>query len=428
AALEMAWRAVVERHGALRLGFRWRGLAYPTQGIGAGVTAPWSVLDLRGEGAYARALRDLQERELRTTFDVERPPLHRLCVVRSPDGSLDLIWTYFSALLDGWSSVIVLRDLVAHYAAAVRGAPPPAPAPHFFDHLDRMAARDWSASEPFFREALAGYRPPPSIGRPPGGDDQERSTAALPSELRLLFEALGDKPFRTQGVGAKSARLSEADTARLGLAAARHGVAESTILQSAWAIALMREYGCDDILVGMVAANRPDYEAAVGKYTSMLPFRFRLGRPRPLGDWLRGNERYVLETLAHEGVPSERWVGAIGLERWQFPFESTFTFVNYVARAGGGGGDGPPRVTHCRQLDAGIPPAFGMVVIPGESHLARLEYNRAGGFDEARLEGLLDAFLDALARLSGSPAEADVASWLGGTLGARSFGVRLGLL
>ncbi len=69
-----------------------------------------------------------------------------------------------------------------------------------------------------------------------------------------------------------------------------------------------------------------------------------------------------------------------------------------------------------------------MVVIPGASHLVRLEYNRARDFEGARLDRLLATFLDAVRRLSIATGDETMEAALGAALGARSFGVPIALL
>lgn len=424
-----AWRRVVARHGALRLAFLWRGRPFPVQREAPSVTPEVHVFEHDpAQGIYAAFLRRTQEDELRTTFEMERPPLHRLALMTAPNGTFDVVWTYFSGLLDGWSSAIVIRDFVRFLRADVDGREVHlAAAPAYFDHLDAMAARDWSSSVAYLVDVLGDYRIPKPLGRPLGGSEDERATKTLEGDVKELFESLNERPFRTRGVGSKSARLSLAETSELAAATKRMGIAASTLLQSAWALTLMKEHGGHDVLIGMVAANRPDYEAAVGKYTSLLPFRYQAHRGVGLSDWLRANEGATHQILAHEGVPAALWTTALGFKPWEFPFASTFTYVNYGRRR-------PAvemsavEVRSSHQIDAGIPPMFGMVVIPGDETIIRLEYNQSVDLQDEHLQGIIDTFRLFVRLLARGSETAEVTNLLEDSAVARTFGVPLALV
>ena len=200
----------------------------------------------------------------------------------------------------------------------------------------------------------------------------------------------------------------------------------NTTLQAAWALRLMRELDTDDVLIGMVAANRVDFEHAIGKFTNLLPFRVRAsGAVVP---WLKAHQRHVLAVLEHESVPPHVWFSKLGLPVWQFPFEASFTYVNYGTSTTSARLPCGLEIVHSRQVDRGVPPAFGMVAIPGPTLRLRLEYNRACGFDHDRMERLYDGFVADLLAIVCAPEDASVEDLLDAQVGPRGMGVPLPLL
>ncbi|MYV65775.1 hypothetical protein GT043_07460, partial [Streptomyces sp. SID2131] len=74
-------------------------------------------------------------------FDLERPPLVRFTLVRTDEDRHRLLMTNHHILWDGWSSAVLLRELLAGYAELTGAAPRAAiaPAVPYRDHLAWLA-------------------------------------------------------------------------------------------------------------------------------------------------------------------------------------------------------------------------------------------------------------------------------------------------
>ncbi|HEX5707326.1 MAG TPA: amino acid adenylation domain-containing protein, partial [Pyrinomonadaceae bacterium] len=105
AALERAWRQVLERHPALRTSFVWHGVEQPLQIVHKGVGLPVEQLDWRAlstpeqEARFESFLGEDRARGL----DLTEAPLMRLTLVRLTDESYRFVWSHHHLLLDGWS-------------------------------------------------------------------------------------------------------------------------------------------------------------------------------------------------------------------------------------------------------------------------------------------------------------------------------------
>ncbi|HEV2733755.1 MAG TPA: amino acid adenylation domain-containing protein, partial [Longimicrobiaceae bacterium] len=294
-ALERAWQGAVARHEALRASFAWEGLPRPVQVIRREAALPFRVEDWRGLGGAERQAR--LERHLEADraagFDTRRAPLMRVALFRLDEEEHQLVWTHHHLVMDGWSLSLLLRDVLAVYAARVRGEEPrAAPAVRYREYVAWLERQDRGRAERFWREALAGFDAPtplPVSGPSrPGGEGQ--GTAALP--------------------------LSAERSAALRERARGWGVTPGTLVQGAWALLLSRYTGEDDVLFGATVSGRPaeleGAEEIVGLFINTLPVRVRLRPEATLREWLAELQREQVEAREYDYAPLvevRKWSG-----------------------------------------------------------------------------------------------------------------------
>ncbi|MFC6982337.1 condensation domain-containing protein [Streptomyces cirratus] len=263
-ALATACRGLLARHSALRAAFTDRGLDRPVQVVLGAVDAPWESADLSGldEEARERAWEELLAADRGRRFDLERPPLVRFTLVRVGSGRHRLVMTNHHILWDGWSSAVLLRELLAGYgaatgsqpAAAVTGVP-------YQDYLDWLARQDRDAAAAAWGAALAGLDEPTLLG------------AADPHRLDALPDRI-------------TLELSRGLTERLTERARSAGITLNSVVQGAWAILLSRLTGRDDVVFGGTVSGRTadleGIEEMVGLLINTLPVRMRVDGDEPL--------------------------------------------------------------------------------------------------------------------------------------------------
>ncbi|WP_042703453.1 non-ribosomal peptide synthetase, partial [Azospirillum sp. B506] len=307
-----AWGWVTARHAVLRTGFLWGGdLAAPLQAVWGRVDDAVSVLDWRDRGAgLDEALRGLEREERARGFDLARPPLQRVVLVRLGAGRHRLIWTSHHLLLDGWSSARLVGEALSHY----RGGDIPAAAGRYRDYIAWLARQDGASSERFWRGRLSGLEAP-----------------------TLLASCL---PCRNPqgGHGVVRTRLDAAATRRLQAFAQAQRVTLNTLVQGAWALLLRRYSGQETVAFGATVSGRPadlaGVEETLGLFINTLPVVERPPADAGVGDWLRGLQQRNLELREHEHTPLhevQRWaaadLGTTGGERALF--DSIVVFENY---------------------------------------------------------------------------------------------------
>ncbi|KQU66157.1 non-ribosomal peptide synthetase [Rhizobacter sp. Root29] len=292
-----AWTTVLARHEVLRSGF----IAQPPlQWVARRVELPWSVQDWRGRSAadadgFAQA-------ELAAPLDLTRPPLMRVALLRTHDDRHHVVWTAHHLLLDGWSSSLLLGEVLRAYD----GAPLPAPVGRFRDHIAWLQSRDPSAGEAHWRAQLARLEAPTQLA------SALRRPAAARAGRGGLRRTLAVQPL--------------ADAAR------RERVTVNTLVQASWALVLARCTGQRTVCFGSTVAGRPaelpGAQQMLGLFINTLPVLATLRPAQRLGDWLRELQAQALAAREHEHTPLveiQRWAGQGG----QALFDSLLVFENY---------------------------------------------------------------------------------------------------
>jgi amino acid adenylation domain-containing protein len=299
--LRRALEVVVHRHAALRTRFELRG-DEPVQVVDPALPFILPVEDLSAAADPAAEAEARARAEAAAPFRLAQGPLFRARLLRMAADEHLLLLCAHHTVCDGWSLDVVFRELAhaaAEYAAGREPELPPLPL-QYADfavwqrawleggELDRQLA--------FWTEALAGA---PAVLELP--TDRPRAAGAAAAPLR------------------GSARFAlPADVAEGVRALAREEAATPfMVLLAAFQLLLARYSGQDDVVVGAPVAGRTraETENVVGFFVNTLPLRARVaGAPgfRALLGRVRGA---TLDAFAHQDVPLERIVQAVGAPR-----------------------------------------------------------------------------------------------------------------
>ncbi|MEU1458923.1 condensation domain-containing protein, partial [Streptomyces avermitilis] len=373
ARLRAAVRALVQRHPNLRAGFRRVDSGQTVQLIPRQVDMPWDEFDLSSlPGAEAEAeLARLAAKEHGRRFDLAEPPLLRFSLVRLAGEHHRLIMTTHHILLDGWSTPILVRELITLYASHGDVAALPRVTP-YRQYLGRLAQQDRPAAEAAWREALAGLEQPTLL------------TPVDPARAALMPERI-------------TVELDEDRTAALADWARRQGVTMNTVLQAAWGLVLSRRTGHDDVVFGAVVAGRdpqlPGVETMVGLLIDMVPVRVALEPAQSLLSTVVRLQDEQSRLTAHHHLGLARIQQLAGLGDL---FDTSLVFENYPW-------DDPTELPETglritpnldRGRDATHYP-LALIAAPGRRLYLRLDY-RDDLFDRATAAGFLDRLTQVL--------------------------------
>ncbi|MFC4494856.1 amino acid adenylation domain-containing protein [Streptomyces ovatisporus] len=382
AAFRKAWQDVAGRHPILRTGFHWEEVGKSLQAVHRHVDVPVEEHDWRDvppgerEGRY-EAFRAEQRR---LGFDLRRPPLMKLALIRLEDGLYRLFWSFPHLIMDGWSFGLVLQEFAALYAAHCRAEPSGlAPARSYRDYVAWWKQHDMKGAEAFWRRELAGYVPSPALEiGPPATELQGPTHSFVPDRsLGSLVRDLDEL--------ARENRLTL-----------------NTLVQGAWLLLLGRYTGRDDVISGATSTHRPSdlpgAETIVGPMITTTPVRARIDPAERLLPWLRRLQDSMTAAREHADVPLHLFPQWAELPGGHTLFETDLAFENTPP---------PDMALHGLEITGfsydGRPHyPLTMVVFPQEDLPPRLVHDRRR-FPEPVAETLLSHFNHLLGGMAGDP-------------------------
>lgn len=331
AAMGAAWQAALDRHEVLRTAF------VDAEQV---ATGPWQVvLGQLGFSLATRDWRDLTDSDaaLRLQewlqadrldgFDPAEAPLMRVTVLHTPHGD-ELVWTRHHLLLDGWSTSILLQEVLGHYANVLAaradvGLSPKAsagPVCQYRHHIAWLARRDAQADRRFWTGELAdideasllqaaiGLPPQPALRQPVEASALDRA----PRHRAVPLDAAVSKGLR------EAARLSR--------------VTLNTVVQAAWALVLARTTRRQDVVFGVTIAGRPadlpGVESALGLFINTVPLRTRVLPSAVLSQWWNTLQQRNADLREHgHGQLAE--IQAVSGVKGGPLFDSVLVFENY---------------------------------------------------------------------------------------------------
>ncbi|MDN3028479.1 non-ribosomal peptide synthetase [Streptomyces sp. S.PB5] len=302
--MRAAGQALLERYPNLRSAFLATGDGDPVQVVAEQVALPWRHIDLTGvpaaeqDAAVDKALADDRAEQL----DPARPPLFRLALLTCGPQQAKLIITAHHTLFDGWSSPLVIKDLVRLYA----GTEELAPVRSYGDYLGWLSRQDRDASAARWKDELADF-----------------------DEPTLLAAGLTEKGEASR-LGRVEVPLSIDKGRELARRAAELGVTLNTLLQGAWAVLLSKLTGQHDVVFGAAVNGRPadlvGSDEMVGLFINTLPTRVRCRANDSVADVITDLQDRQISLLDHHyyGLADiQRGVGLPAL------FDTIVVFENY---------------------------------------------------------------------------------------------------
>ncbi|NUP25702.1 MAG: amino acid adenylation domain-containing protein [Nocardia sp.] len=309
--LHRAAQALVGRHPNLRAAFVRDSAGEAVQVIPGYVRVPFSRVDLAASDATASTLDELTAADRQSGFDVTEPPLLRMTLISTTDQHHRLLLSMHHILIDGWSTPLLIRELLTLYAGDSDPALP-VPGRPYRDYLVWLRDQDRDSADTAWARAFDGVSEPTLLAP---ADPGRRYTRAA-REVR--------------------AQLSEDRTAALVAAAHEQEVTLNTLVQAAWGIVLAGATGREDVVFGAVVSGRPaqiaGVESMIGLFIDTVPVRIRLDRRESLADLVRRIQREQAELLDHHHLGLSRIQQIAGPGAM---FDTVTAFESYPIDEGG---------------------------------------------------------------------------------------------
>nr|WP_273018688.1 non-ribosomal peptide synthetase [Pseudomonas sp. BW16M2] len=300
-ALQLSFDSLVARHETLRTTFRQEGdgavqIVHPSMPLALAVE-PLAVADPANLEA---AIRARVEAEVQQPFDLQQGPLLRVrLLVLGPEEHV-LILTVHHIVSDGWSTPILVDELIRLYQGLRQGLPvtlaelPIQYADYALWQRDWMEAGEQERQLGYWRQQLAGEQP--------------------------LLELPVDRP-RPSVQNFHGARLAidiDASLAQALKALARQqGVTLFMLLLASFQTLLHRYSGQADIRVGVPVANRAraETQGLIGFFVNTQVLKAEFAPQTTFTALLQQVREAALQAQAHQDLPFEQLVEALQPER-----------------------------------------------------------------------------------------------------------------
>ncbi|HEV8558263.1 MAG TPA: amino acid adenylation domain-containing protein [Actinophytocola sp.] len=350
--LAAALATLLARNPSLRAGFRSDDRGRPEQFIAPAPVVPLSIVNATGADEVER-------------FDLARPPLFRVVLVRGEDGDR-LVITHHLILWDGWSEALFEQQLLTLYDCGGydRGLPAPG---SYRDYLTWLNRQDKNIALEAWRIALSGLAEPTLLAPASAPAIPARCQADLPVE-----------PLRT--------------------VAHRHGLTLNSVLSTAWALVLSAAVGRADVVFGTTVAGRPpeidNVESAIGMFLNTVPQRVRLDPRETVLDLLRRVQAERSALMPHEFLGLSDIQRAAGHPQL---FDTLFVLQNFLDEDAMSELRRKHGIRAASGVDATHYP-LTLVVTPGSRLRIKLEY-RPDLIDATTAETMLSRYVTVVERL-----------------------------
>src|SRR5581483_1523164 len=260
------------------------------------------IVDVSGSAPEEREahVKRLLDEQTQAPFELTKSPLFHATLVRLDERDHVLHFVFNHLVFDGWSKVVLFRELEALHNAFARGegSPLPEPALQYGDFAEWQ--RSWLDGEllerelAHWKETLAGM--PEALDLP---NDRSRPPVA----------SLAGEWLRATIPSTVAGRLEEL--------ARTEGVTLYMALVAAFDVLLSRYSGQDDLVLGMPVDSRDqaDLDDAIGDFVDTVVLRVDLSGGITFREALHRVRVSMLDAIAHQRLPFEQLVRALEPER-----------------------------------------------------------------------------------------------------------------
>ncbi|MFJ4171516.1 amino acid adenylation domain-containing protein [Paenarthrobacter sp. NPDC089714] len=250
--------------------------------------------------------KDIEQAEANRHFDVARGPLLAAHLLRVSGTSARLYLSAHHLVVDGWSTPLIIRDLLTAYEDRI--LPGPTALSAYRDAVRRMETSDEDRA--VWARAMAGCTPTMLAPTFPSGNS---SAGESP-----LFEI--------------STVLEECLAQQIAAVARRVGATPNTVFQMAYAETLAQLTGRHDVIFGSTVSGRDNQhdQDIIGLFTNTLPVRITVDRAKPLALQLTDVQQAQSELREHShiGLAEVQQLAGAGTL-----FDTLFVMENYPAES-----------------------------------------------------------------------------------------------
>ena len=313
--VKRAWNFVASANEMLRTLFRWQGLKKPLQVILKYHPVPLKEIDLSGLTLERKEeqLSQVKENDRQNPIDLSCRPF-RVILCRLTENRYEMIVSNHHIISDGWSNVVILKELAEAYNCIYLGKKWIKPVKNRYkEYIKMQRQQDKSYQTLYWRTFLKGFTSRTSIAayysshqNPPLPEGEEkRYEYPLPEDLqKKIYEF-----------------------------SRREGVTLASLFYVAWAILIHKYNQVEDIIFGITVSGRDSrvkgIQDMVGLFINTLPLRLHISPADEIKDFLKGVRKVLLEMEPFETTPLTEIVKCSEIGPKQALFDSVLVIQNY---------------------------------------------------------------------------------------------------
>lgn len=358
---EQVWQHILERHEILRAGFVLKKQKEPLMVVLKNVNVPFEFQDWQSLAPSQQQTRldEYLKTDRLHSFNLSKAPLMRLKLFQKDKNSYQFVWTVHHILMDGWSTFIILKEVVSLYEKFSKNQPVSiAPISPYRAYVRWLKQQDLSQAEMFWQNTLQGVTRPSPLGR-----ETESFRTGLQEqydERYVMFPALTSKALESF--------------------VRQHHLTLSIFFQGIWALLLSRYSGASDVVFGITVSGRPPElagaEEMIGLFINTIPIRIQVPPHTLCWPWLQQIQAQNVKQQAYAYCSSgqiHRWSEVPG----SLPlYESILVFENYPLELSDlQCADVTVDVHSTQFIGAQTHYALTLMVIPGDELRLQIVYN-----------------------------------------------------
>jgi len=283
ALFKRSWELAAARHPVLRTSIHWENMERPMQVVHPAVELDWQLEDWQEDSSIGlKNLELAKEDDRHEGIALTKASISRFRIFQKESEVFTLLWSCHHILLDGWSTTIILKDVLAYYAGELLGTPVELEVlPSYKHYLKWVQQQDDETAANFWKNKLANFRTPSLIA--PTTQKGVASTLDFHTSTHTL-----------------SAKLSEG-MLRFGQQA---HITQSTLIQGVWAIVLSKLLRKAQVVFGNTVSGRsadiPNMDLLAGLFMNVLPVSAKVENDQSIADWMRALQQSVMATHKYE--------------------------------------------------------------------------------------------------------------------------------
>ena len=284
-AFSVAAATVLQRHGALRSKFEIDGSCFS---IVSECASALQTIDLTqgSDSERNRVYYDALTRLCCDPFDLTDPPLCRIGVISRSAVETTIVVVAHHIICDGWSTRLIVDELIQCYNAQVSGEDSSLPKAECFGQfalrneiLNRSSVKKDALS--FWTDQFADFE----------------SAASLPIPF-------GRPNLRTYSAGQSSIEIGPTIASALEEYSRQHNASPFAVMLALFMIWTHRLSGKHDIVFGVPAAGQPffDMQSLVGHCANLLPFRGQLTESESFNELIQRFKSLIADGYSNQSI------------------------------------------------------------------------------------------------------------------------------